>query len=108
MKKILALSLAVVFLFGFTGFDWGDESTQKVEAKKPSAPPPTFPNADAITALNNLLGSGTPAERQAKLNTLVRLSQVLPTITPAAAAAPAPAVTEPVTQTSKKTKKSVW
>ena len=84
MKKILALSCAVVFLFGFTGYDWGDSSTAtpKQEAKKPAPPPPTAPNADAMTALNNLLGSGTPAERQAKLDTLVRLSQILPSAAP--------------------------
>jgi hypothetical protein len=108
MKKILALSLAVVFLFGFTGFDWGNSSDQPDETKKPAAPPPTASTADGLTALNNLLGSGTPAERQAKLDTLVRLSQILPVVAPAAATAPAPAATEPVQKTSKKTKKSSW
>lgn len=115
MRKILALSCAVVLLFGFTGYDWGNSGESKKEVQKPAAPPPTAPNADAMTALNNLLGSGTPAERQAKLDTLVRLSQIMPVVAPQGIVATTPpskkaSVTEPVKQayqeTTASTKKS--
>ena len=112
MKKFLALSCAVVFLFGFTGYDWGNSSEKKQEVKQPAPPPPTAPNADAMTALNSLLGSGTPAERQAKLDTLVRLSQILPVVAPqgvTATNAPAQnvvATQQPAQETKSSTKKS--
>ena len=91
MKKILALFCSVAVFFAFTAFDWKDSSDTKAEEKKPAAPPPTAPNADAITALNNLLGAGTPAQRQAKLDTLVSLSQILPVVAPQGVAATTPA-----------------
>ncbi len=111
MKKILALSCAIVVLFAFSGYDWGNSETN-TEVKKPAATPAPASSADPVTALNSLLGSGTPAERQAKLDTLVRLSQVMPTLTPqgaatAPAATPAPEVKQTTTTAkASKAKKS--
>ncbi len=110
MKKILALSCAVAILFSFTGFDWGNSDEQKQEVKKAAAPAPAASTADGLTALNNLLGSGTPAERQAKLDTLVRLSQVMPVMqggpAPAPAALAATATATPAATKQTTTKKS--
>ena len=110
MKKVLALSCAVVVLFAFSGYDWGNSETN-TEVKKPAAAPAPAPSADPVTALNSLLGSGTPAERQAKLDTLVRLSQMMPVVAPqgvttapaAQATTPAPEVKQ-TTSTAKTSK----
>ena len=96
MKKFLALSCALAVFFSFTAFDWGNSSEPVAQSKKTVAAPSPAPAAssDPITALNNLLGSGTPEERQAKLDNLVRLSQMMPLISAATnsqAATPAPA-----------------
>ena len=92
MKKTLVLFCAVLGFFAFTAFDWENKSTQEQENKAPA--PAVAPSGDPVTALNQLLGNGTPAERQAKLDNIIRLSQVMSKMQPGAVAAAGQAVSQ--------------
>lgn len=101
MKKFLALSCSIIGLFVFTAYDWDNSSSQEQENQVPVSSPAMGSKAAAITTASRVLGSGSPEERQVRMESLKRLSAALAKAksanpTPAATYAPAeePMVTE--------------
>jgi len=105
MKKTVSLVLCIVCVLTFSAYDWGGKSKSKKEATANAgttwqtssaeevAPSKTVSKtknskstqvsnsasdkAAAISTLAKIVGSGTPAERQARIESLKRVSQAL-------------------------------
>jgi hypothetical protein len=105
MKKTVSMALCIVCVLTFSAFDWGKKSKSqqettttsgstwqtapvekaasgksdsKVKSKAPDQVPSSASDkAAAISTLAKIVGSGTPEERQARIESLKRVSQAL-------------------------------